>query len=189
MKLQIHSRITEPSWEESDSPHKGPVLRKMLPFPSCLHALPLLQTFVNAANKIPGWLTFVYITRIYSAIYRPCSCWWQNYHNRCHCGSDQGIFWHQDTGSWHIMQLTRLYLPEINLSLELHNDVIKRKHFPRHWPLVNAIHRSPVDSPYKGQWSGALMFSLICAWTNSWANKRDAGDLRRHRAHYDVTVM
>ena len=34
-----------------------------------------------------------------------------------------------------------------------------------------------------------VMFALICAWTNSWANYQDAGDLRRHRAHYDVTVM
>ena len=25
----------------------------------------------------------------------------------------------------------------------------------------------------KGQWRGALMFSLICAWTNGWANHRD----------------
>ena len=41
----------------------------------------------------------------------------------------------------------------------------------------------------KGQWHGALMFSLICAWTNSSANNRDAGDLRCHCAHYDVTVM
>ena len=41
----------------------------------------------------------------------------------------------------------------------------------------------------KGQWRGALIFSLICAWTNEWVNNRDAGDLRRHRAHYDVTVM
>ena len=32
------------------------------------------------------------------------------------------------------------------------------------------------------------MFSLICAWTESWANNGDAGDLRRHRAHYDVIV-
>ena len=44
-------------------------------------------------------------------------------------------------------------------------------------------------SPHKGQWRGALMFSLNCAWTNGWANNRDAGDLRRHRAHYDVTIM
>ena len=36
---------------------------------------------------------------------------------------------------------------------------------------------------------GASMFPLICAWTNGLANNRDACDLRRHRAHYDVTVM
>ena len=33
------------------------------------------------------------------------------------------------------------------------------------------------------------MFSFICAWTNARANNLDAGDLTRHRAHYDVTVM
>ena len=47
----------------------------------------------------------------------------------------------------------------------------------------------PSDSPHKGQWRGALMFPLICAWTNGWPNSRYAGDLRRHRAHYDVTVL
>ena len=47
-----------------------------------------------------------------------------------------------------------------------HNDVIKRKHFPRHWPFLRGIHRSPVNSPHKGQWCGALMFSLIFAWTH-----------------------
>ena len=44
-------------------------------------------------------------------------------------------------------------------------------------------------SPKKGQWCGALMFSLICTRTNSWVNKGDAGDLRRHRPRYDVIVM
>ena len=34
-----------------------------------------------------------------------------------------------------------------------------------------------------------MIFPLICAWTNGWANHRDAGDLRSHRAHFDVTVM
>ena len=47
----------------------------------------------------------------------------------------------------------------------------------------------PVNSPHKGQWRGALMFSLICAWINRWVNNREAGDLRRHRGHYDVNVM
>ena len=70
-----------------------------------------------------------------------------------------------------------------------HDDVIKWKQFPRYWLFVRGIHRSPVNSSHKGQWRGALMFSLICVWINGWVNNRGAGDLRRYRAHYDVTVM
>ena len=58
--------------------------------------------------------------------------------------------------------------------------------FPRYWPFVLEI---PVNSPHKGQWRGALMFSLICAWINGWVNNGEAGDLRRYRTHYDVIVM
>ena len=47
----------------------------------------------------------------------------------------------------------------------------------------------PGEFPHKGQWRGALMFSLICVWINGWVNNRKAGDLRRYRAHYDVIVM
>ena len=71
----------------------------------------------------------------------------------------------------------------------LHDDVIKWKHFPRYWPFVRGIHRSPVNSPHKGQWRGAFMFSLIYVWINRWVNNREAGDLRCYRAHYDVIVM
>ena len=74
-------------------------------------------------------------------------------------------------------------------SFTVHDDDIKWKHFPRNWPFVRGIHRSPVNSPHKGQWHGALMFSLICVWINDWVNNREAGDLRRYRAHYDVIVM
>ena len=70
-----------------------------------------------------------------------------------------------------------------------HDDVIKWKHFPRYWPFVRGINRSPVDSPYNGQWRGALMFSVICALTNGRANNRNDGDLSHHDAHYDVTVI
>ena len=51
-----------------------------------------------------------------------------------------------------------------------HDDVIKWKHFPRYWPFVWRIHRSPVNSPHNGQWRGALMISLIWAWLSkqSW---------------------
>ena len=70
-----------------------------------------------------------------------------------------------------------------------YDDVIKWKHFLRYWPLMQGIQRLPVNCPHKGQWREALMFSLICAWMNGWVNNRDTGYLRRHRAHYDVTVM
>ena len=70
-----------------------------------------------------------------------------------------------------------------------HDDVIKWKHFPRNWPFVREIHRSPVNFPHKGQWRGALMFSLIYPWINDWVNNREAGDLRRQHGHYDVIVM
>ena len=52
--------------------------------------------------------------------------------------------------------------------------------FPRYWPFVPVI---------KGQWHGALIFSLICAWINGWVSNCEVGDLRHQRAHYDVTVM
>ena len=70
-----------------------------------------------------------------------------------------------------------------------HDDVIKWKHFPRYWPIVRGIHRSPSNSLHMGQRRGALMFFLICAWISNWVNNRKAGDLKRHRAHYDVIVM
>ena len=41
-----------------------------------------------------------------------------------------------------------------------HDDVIKWTHFPRYWSFVRGIHQSPVNSPHKGQWRGALMFYL-----------------------------
>ena len=54
------------------------------------------------------------------------------------------------------------------------------KYFTRSWPFVWGIRLSSVNSPHKVHWRGAL---------NSWVNNRDTGDWRRHRAHYDVTVI
>ena len=68
-----------------------------------------------------------------------------------------------------------------------HDDVISI--FRGSWPFVRGTHRSPVDSLNNCQWSGALMFSSICAWTKRWANNRVASGLRRHRAHDEVPVM
>ena len=55
--------------------------------------------------------------------------------------------------------------------------------------IWKVLPRSPVNSPHKGQWCGALMFSSICARINGWVNNGEAGDLRRHPVHCDVIVM
>ena len=98
---------------------------------------------------------------------------------------------HCNTSPWNCVGNCRMYWTEVTYRLKLicHDDVIKWKHFPRNWPFVRGIHRSPVNSLHKGQWRGALIFTLICVWINNWVNNGEAGDLRRYRIHYDVTVM
>ena len=82
-------------------------------------------------------------------------------------------------------------MPRKNLckNTMIEDGVIKWKHLPRYWPFVRGIHRSPVNSPHKGQWRRALMFSLICVWINDWVNDRETGGLRQYCTHYDVIVM
>ena len=89
----------------------------------------------------------------------------------------------------HLRWQASLTITPQHIHFRYHDDVIKWKHLPRNWPFVRGIHRSPVNSPHKGQWRGALMFSSICVWINDWVNNREAGDLRRYRRHYDVIVM
>ena len=67
-----------------------------------------------------------------------------------------------------------------------HEDVIKWKHFH---VLALCAGNSPVTGEFPTQKPVTRMFSLILAWINSWVNNREAGDLRRHHAHYDVTLM
>ena len=101
-------------------------------------------------------------------------------------------WWHHESDISCTVQYGELDVGELGLLMGLwwrHNDVIKWKHFPRNWPFVRGIHRWPVNSPHKGQWRGALMGFFICTWINCWVNSAQAGDLRRHRAHYNVTLM
>ena len=85
--------------------------------------------------------------------------------------------------------MARELLPLLMGQRFVHDDVTKWKKIPRYWPSVRGIHQSPVNSPHKGLWRGALMFSLICARINGWVINRQAGELRRHRPHYDVILM
>ena len=71
---------------------------------------------------------------------------------------------------WHICWITlrkqkicfhfMLYL-DTDMAQAIHDDVIKWRQFPRYWPFVRGIHRSPVNSLHKGQWRGALMFFYL----------------------------
>ena len=64
-----------------------------------------------------------------------------------------------------------------------HDDVIKRKHFPRDWPFVREStgHRwFPSQRPVTQSFG---VFFDLCS------NNRDAGDVRRYHAHYDVNKM
>ena len=135
------------------------------------------------------------VTPRYSLSSQHDGCWWLGTHsapghlqtlwalaymNSNHCLNQ----W------WHDSSLEIITKSKYDIEPSTHQaDVIKWKHFPRYWPFVRGIYRSPVNSPHKGQWRGALVISLICVWMNDWANHPEAGDLRRYRAHYDVTVM
>ena len=83
-----------------------------------------------------------------------------------------------EVGTWHSHQIL-LYDDD---------DAIKRKRVSRSWPFVRGIHRSPVNSPTKASDAEFDVF-LDLHLDNGWANHQDAGDLRHHRAHYEVTVM
>ena len=84
-------------------------------------------------------------------------------------------------GPWVFHPHKLISFPPGNKVTTPHGDVIKWEK-SRYWPFVRGIHRSPMNYPHKGQWRRALIFPLIYAWINVWANNREAGD-------YDVTVM
>ena len=105
-------------------------------------------------------------------------------------------------GSCSVINISVLYstalvkkIPEMELRTYAHEALCR-------WPAISVIVTN-VDSwwchsmktfstllvIWRGQWRGALMFSSICASVNAWINNLEAGDLRRHRTHYDVSVM
>ena len=130
------------------------------------------STWQITRNSVQGYRSFVFVNKN------------QKRHN------SQMMFCNEIVGVSRVIR-DRLYNKSRHGHIDIkdHDDVIKWKHFPRNWPFVREIHRSPVNFPHKGQWRGALMFSLIYAWINDWVNNREAGDLRRQHGHYDVIVM
>ena len=91
-----------------------------------------------------------------------CPCWWPGDTKEEFC--------------WPMLSVIFL-TPHSNVQDRLvriwfHDDIIKWNHFLRYWPFVWGTHRWPVNSSHKGQWRGALMFSLICAWIKGWVKNK-----------------
>ena len=108
--------------------------------------------------------------------------------NRCHISWALVTYTHYNDAKISVVasQITSLTI----IYTTVYSGTDQRKHqSSASLAFARGIHRWPVNSPHKGQWRGALMFSSICAWINGWVNNREAGDLRRHRGHNDVTVM
>ena len=92
------------------------------------------------------------------------------------------MFWANETSRRFSARWVSEGYPILQQLARHHDDVIK-------WNIFRVTGHLCGNSPHKGQWRGALMFSLIYTRINGWVNNGEAGDLRHHRAHFDVTVM
>ena len=59
--------------------------------------------------------------------------------------------------------LSHMHNPIYNMECIIHPQIWWRHQMARYWPFAWGIHRSPANSPHKGQWRGDLVFSSICA--------------------------
>ena len=149
-----------------NSPHKGPVTQKMFPFDDVIMHCSMWPTQVCLSEII--------ISLLFGKARK--AHFYSFMKNRLIC--------HWPAGS-RIQCLLFVYL-QCYLISPVHDDVIKWKHFSRYWPFVRGIHRSLWIPRTKA--SDAELWCFL--WPGpDWVNSREAGDLRRHRGHYEVNVM
>ena len=70
-----------------------------------------------------------------------------------------------------------------------HDDVMKWKRFPRYWPFVMGIHRSPVDSPFKGSVTAVLMFFFDVRLNKLLNEQSNCWWVETPRRSFDAIVM
>ena len=148
-------------------PHKWPITRKMFPFDDVIvHEIGVKIQKISIRNlHLKMWSAKTWPFRLFMPQYVKCAyislCTRPRVKIACMCYCSQEL------------------VAYISLNLEMSWWSHQMETFSA------LLARWPVDSPHKGQSRGALLFSLICAGVNN----REAGDLRRHRVHYDITVM
>ena len=79
---------------------------------------------------------------------------------------------------------TYIHLPGTKLYCICHDDVINWKHFPRYWPFARRFRWIPFTKA-----SDVELWCFLWSASEQTEQNWDAGDLRRHSTHYDVTVM
>ena len=156
-----------------NSPHKWPVTRKMFPFDDVIMIRDLL-CFVVVWFVLNLTISFRVTSLVLGQTYD------------CPSGSEAAlknmgkwITWIRNEPWWRHQMETFSAL--VALYAGTHRSPVKsrcrwKKLLSQKW-----LSNETVNCPHKRQWSGALMLSLICAWTN--------GDFRRHRAHCDATLQ
>ena len=169
-----------------NSPHKGSVTRKMFPFDEVIMYV-RFSTQTRRPRQLCAYHSYIILCHTYysfSVLYI-----------RCISSVNVGFFTHdlkqclssivwcfhsRKCNVWYRLQDDSHYL---NMITSANGNI-----FRVNWPFVPGIHWSPVNSPHKDQWRGALMFSLICAWANGRVSNPDAGDLGHHDPPYYVTA-
>ena len=137
-------------------------------FSSCNRPISALDKYLTMDHFVKEMCTYVIIIRKYKSI---IIIYVESGYNKIRCNATMtnttlinNIFTNCCSSIANTLQCI-IYTDGSDHFLLAHDDVIKWKHFPHYWPFVRGIHRSPVNSPHKGQWRGALMFSLMCAYS------------------------
>ena len=138
-------------------------------FTSSFISIQLLIVVHLVSSSLDRWSCFL------SVVSDPCPLgpeleWWD-----FAIGINEGVVLIQSWGySYNNILISHQIIVHSRYLVVTDDDVIKWKYFPLYWPFVERIHWSPVNSLHKGQWRGALMFSLICTF-NKRLNKQSWG--------------
>ena len=155
--------------EPVDSPHKGPVPRKMFPFDDVI---------MSSVNVILSY-------RADDLATQAAQEW--------HCPVSLRIFKYQ-----HLYIFKSLWLSmyaRVRFCLQVVTLLCSAMMTSSNGSLFRVTGLCARNSPVTGEFPAqrpvtrSFDVSFICAWIKGLENNREAGDFRRHRAHYDVIVM
>ena len=181
-----------------DPPQKGPEVRQMLPYHDAIMKMNLIQSQKPQTSNIDHgliwsrlqfmWSQMLFHVSLSVSSQSPLAGYCPKDEQRKQNGHCVPCPKGQESSRpWHCLRSTSKRSVAKNWTS--YNQTLHCLMMTSSNGNISALLASPVNSSHKGQRRRALMLSLICFWINGWVNNREAGDLRRHRANYDVIVM